>query len=203
MLTPVTVLGPSNRGPQMESDAERAAWNKLNRLMLSGRDFQQALSAATFLIEESDEARGLAGLRRLRCFETNMVVSYARPFSQAYGDVRPLKLSDLDLEMKKGWQDMHERLVRLRNKLFAHSDADAVPMSVTVLNAIMGDGRPDFPFVMPRFDEHLTFTDEEVWLIQDICRQALHATLEKTQTLGIDFRDRFHVHDIDMSIRSD
>lgn len=62
-------------------DAQRAAWNKLNRLMLSGRDFQQALSAATFLYEEMDDARGLPALRRLRCFETNMVVSYARPFS--------------------------------------------------------------------------------------------------------------------------
>lgn len=183
-------------------DAQRAAWNKLNRVMLSGRDFQQALSAATFLYEEMDDARGLPALRRLRCFETNMVVSYARPFSQAHGAVKPLKLSDIYLEMKAGWQEMHERLIRLRNKLFAHSDADIVPMSVTVLNTIMGDGRPDFPFVMPRFDEGLSFTDKEVWLIQDLCRHAIHAALERTQELGIDFKDRFHIHDIDLG-RSD
>ncbi len=183
------------------NDAPRGEWHKLNRLMLSGRDFQQALSAATFLYDEMDDARGLADLRRLRCFETNMVVSYARPFSQAHGTVKPLKLSDLKLEMKAGWQEMHERLIHLRNKLFAHSDADIVPMSVTVLNTIMGDERPDFPFVMPRFEEGLSFTDKEVWLIQDLCRHANHASLERTQELGIDFQDRFHIHHIDPTPR--
>lgn len=181
------------------SDAQLAAWNKLKRLMLSGRDFQQAHSAATFLCEEMEAARGLAALRRLRCFETNVVVSYARPFSQAHGAVKPLRLSDLNLEMKAGWEEMHQRLIRLRNKLFAHSDADIVPMSVTVLNTIMGDERPDFPFVMPRFDEGLSFSDKEVWLIQDLCRHAIHATLVRTQELGIAFKDRFHIHDIDLT----
>ena len=98
---------------------ESEAWHKLNRLLLSRRDFQQALSAATFLYEDMDEARTLPDWRRLRCYETNMVVAYARPFSQAHGPVKRLNLADLAVELSDDERALHARLIDDRNRLYA------------------------------------------------------------------------------------
>lgn len=182
----------------MADDEKSEAWNKLNRLLLSTRDFQQALSAATFLYEEMDEARGLAGFRRLRCFETNMVVAYARPFSQAHGAVKRLKLGDLGIDLTNEEYALHERLIEQRNKLYAHSDADRVPMSVQVMNTIFGGDKADFQFIMPRFEEGCGFDSLEVLRIEMLCGRVLHAALDCAQTIGENFKDRFAVRDIDI-----
>jgi hypothetical protein len=179
---------------------ETAAWNKLNRLLLSTRDFQQALSAATFLCEDMDEARGLAAMRRLRCYETNMVVAYARPFSQAHGPVSRLKLPDLGIELRDDHQALHDRLIEQRNSLYAHSDAEVVPMVVKVMNTIFGGDKPDFQFVMPRFDETCSFTSMEAVTIHDLCSRLLHAALMRAQEIGAEFKDRFASFDIDVRI---
>jgi hypothetical protein len=176
------------------------AWNKLNRLLLSVRDFQQALSAATFLYEEMDDARGLVALRRLRCFETNMVVSYARPFSQAHGPVSRLRLSDLGVELSPEEQGLHDRLIGQRNRLYAHSDAEVVPMSVSVLNTIFGGDKPDFPFIMANFDETCGFESMEVLRVQMLCSRLHHAALKLAQECGAEFKDRFGVVDIDVRL---
>jgi hypothetical protein len=79
----------------------RHTFNKLKRLLISVRDFQEALSAATFLLEEVDESAEypLAEIRRFRCYETAMVIAYARPFSMARGEVGPLKPKDIGLSL--------------------------------------------------------------------------------------------------------
>lgn len=187
-------------GENMASPEETAAWNKLNRVLLSTRDFQQALSAATFLYEDMDEARGLVAMRRLRCYETNMVVAYARPFSQAHGPVSRLKLGDLSVELSDEQQALHARLIEQRNRLYAHSDAEVVPMSVDVMNTIFGGDKADFQFVMPRFDETCSFTDMEVLRVQELCRRLHRAALMAAQTLGADFKDRFASFDIDVRL---
>lgn len=176
-----------------------AAWNKLNRVLLSVRDFQQALSAATFLYEELDDAHGLVAMRRLRCFETNMVVAYARPFSMAHGPVSRLKLTDLAVELDEEHTALHLRLIEQRNRLYAHSDAEIVPMSVGVINAVLGDGRPDFQFVMPKFDETTSFTSLEVLRVQGLCHEVHNAALTAAQELGSNFRDRFAHVEIDLT----
>lgn len=176
-----------------------AAWNKLNRVLLSVRDFQQALSAATFLYDELDDAHGLVAMRRLRCFETNMVVAYARPFSMAHGPVSRLKLTDLAIELDEERTALHQRLIEQRNRLYAHSDAEIVPMSVGVINTIIEEGRPDFQFVMPKFDENTSFTSIEVLRVQDLCHRAHHAALKAAQELGSNFKDRFAHVEIDLT----
>lgn len=54
------------------------------RLLLSLRDISHAASAATFIREDIDfdKSYGRADLRRFMCYETTLVVSYARPFSE-------------------------------------------------------------------------------------------------------------------------
>jgi hypothetical protein len=170
---------------------EVVAWNRLNRLMLSSRDFQQALSAATFLHEDMEDARSLADLRRLRCYETNMVVAYARPFSQAHGPVKRLTLDSLAVELNDTQQDLHKHLIERRNRLYAHSDAEFVPFSVEVWATAMPDERPDFEFVMPKFDEACAFGLLETLEIQELCRKLMHATVLSTQSLKEQFADRF------------
>jgi hypothetical protein len=84
-----------------EEGRTRHAFNKLKRLLISVRDFQEALSAATFLLEEVDQSAkySLAEIRRFRCYETAMVIAYARPFSMAKGEVGPLKPKDTRLSI--------------------------------------------------------------------------------------------------------
>jgi hypothetical protein len=179
------------------TELNQIAWNKLNRILLSSRDFQQALSAATFLYEDMNEASGLVATRRLRCYETNMVVAYARPFSMAHGPIAKLKMSDLEVELTEHHQALHSRLIERRNRLYAHSDAEVVPMSVSVMNTIFGGDKPDFQFVMPHFDETCSFTDFEVRRVQELCGLLLHAALMRAQALGTEFTDRFPPIDID------
>ena len=84
-----------------EAEKSRVS-NKLTRLMISAQDFAQAYSAATFLLEEVDDGERyntLAKMRRFRCYETAMVVAYARPFSMAKGKIGKLKWKDTGLSM--------------------------------------------------------------------------------------------------------
>lgn len=69
----------SNRGTgQQPSESD------LTRILFSMHDFQMSLSALTFLLDEYPEEVGRIELRRIRCYETTMIVSYARPFSMSY-----------------------------------------------------------------------------------------------------------------------
>ena len=54
-------------------DLERLTDSQLRRLVYSAWDFQQALSALTFLIEDCDYDRlhNVLELRRFRCYETS------------------------------------------------------------------------------------------------------------------------------------
>jgi hypothetical protein len=106
-----------------EADPERA-YNRLQRLMISIQDFQIAGSAATFLLEDVDETAGypLAELRRFRCYETTMVIAYARPFSMARGAVMPLIIMTLprfDEGMRFTYAEVERILEKLR--VFVHT----------------------------------------------------------------------------------
>ena len=73
----------TGQSDQRDSDSRQ----KLLRLMMSALDFRHALSAATFLLEDVDWTKSYRSeeLLRFKCYETTMVVSYARPYSQARG----------------------------------------------------------------------------------------------------------------------
>lgn len=119
-----------------EEAQKHLAVNKLTRLMFSSHDFQQALSAATFLLEEVEQSAQypLAEIRRFRCYETAMVIAYARPFSLAKGEVGPLKWKDTGLSMTAAEKSLHAKLIKHRNTVYGHSDAEFVEMRVMVLH---------------------------------------------------------------------
>lgn len=173
------------------SNADEKIYNKLRRLFISQRDFSIANSASVFLLEEVDPSAtyDLAALRRFRCYETTMVVAYARPFSMAKGDVHPLRKSDVGLSRQHAFNPMHERLVSYRNTIFGHSDAEHIGMAVWSITPF--EERPDIAMTIPRFDEGMVFNLDEVEQINTAVREFLSKIVETIMAIEHPFRDRF------------
>lgn len=181
-------------------EAERSrVFNKLTRLMISTQDFQQALSAATFLLEEVDDGERytLAEMRRFRGYETAMVVAYARPFSMAKGEIGPLKWKGTGLSMTEAERSLHRKLINYRNTVYGHSDAEFVEMKVWVLHQPLDHDPGGFDFVMPRFEEGIRFSLPEVRVIHEMLHKLVRALLKEIQKLGAAFKDRFTTIELD------
>lgn len=140
-------------GDKLILNAER----RRRRLLYSLNDFQQAISACSFLYE-CDEAQGYSrtDLRRFRCYETTLVVAYNRPFTQSRGAVPPLTFKMMDLKLSKKRQDLHDRLVEMRNKIMAHSDGELMRMTTQAFDVQMRDGDSPMQFIQTVFDEGIT-----------------------------------------------
>jgi hypothetical protein len=146
------------------------------RLLYSLGDFQLALSAAAFLGELDEDAKySKIELRRFRCYETTAIISYARPFSLSLGNVPRLTLAMTGAQLSDEQQALHERLMRLRNKVVAHSDAEmmrmrshAAPMEI--------DSNFSYVFLHSVFDEGLTFVGMELVALNELLHIVFHST---------------------------
>ncbi len=100
------------------------------RLLYSLGDLQLALSACEFLYEcDPEERYSRIELRRFRCFETTLITAYGRPFSHSDGGVPPLTLKMAGAKLSEQERALHQRLVRMRNKIIAHSDRELMRMT--------------------------------------------------------------------------
>src|ERR1044071_849943 len=115
----------------------------LKRLVISFHDLTEARQFLNKLLGLNAEAPPAAGDTLVRkALETALVVSYARPFSGNRGapdvtrDMPDELLSDLTPEQRR----VHDHIVELRNKEFAHSDAERSDVNVFV--GRWADGRP-------------------------------------------------------------
>lgn len=127
------------------------------RLLYSMKDIQLALSAADFLQECDPEARiSMVELRRYKCYETTAIVSYARPFSESRGGFPKLSLKMIGVRLDEDKKALHEKLLDLRNRTVAHSDAEMMRMAVRFQELNIGNGEK-FPYIRPAFDEGLDF----------------------------------------------
>lgn len=131
MIARANIRGKGMKVTTQEAEKSRV-FNKLTLLMISTQDFAQAYSAAAFLLEEVDDGERytLAERRRFQCYETAMVVAYARPFSMAKGEIGPRKWKDTGLSMTEAERSLHRKLIKYRHTLYAHSDAEFVEMKV-------------------------------------------------------------------------
>ena len=190
---------PQQRGMRVpnEEARKREAFSKLTRLMISAHDFQQALSAATFLVQDFDESaeHPLADLRRFRCYETAMIIAYARPFSMAKGEVRPLRWSDTGLSRTAAEKSLHAKLIKHRNTVYAHSDAEFVRTRVMVMHHYFEHNDVDLSIAMPRFEEGMRFSLAEVNAIQEMLHKLIHSIFHKCQKLGAEFKDQFTTYE--------
>ncbi len=127
------------------------------RLLYSLGDFQLALSAAAFLGDcDHDTKYSKIELRRFRCYETTVIIAYTRPFSQSKGEIPPLTLKMTGAILSGEQKELHRKLVKLRNKVIAHSDAELMRMVSKTLLTTFDDGF-EFVFLQAAFDEGLTF----------------------------------------------
>jgi hypothetical protein len=126
------------------------------RLLYSLGDFQLALSAVAFLTECDPNGKySKVELRRYRCFETALIIAYARPFSRSEGGVPPLTLKMAKAHLTEEQKALHRRLIRMRNKVIAHSDRELMRMTTQAHNLPLRDGEQFFLVEMV-FDEGIT-----------------------------------------------
>lgn len=138
---------------------------ELLRVLISLQDFQLSLSALTFLSEEYPEKATKVELRRIRCFETTMVVSYSRPFSKSEGRLPKFKFEQVGFTPSIEEEALHTELRNLRNKRFAHSDIKTMRMHSTTFDV------SGFNFPHLTFDEKLHFTNKQVAEIEVYLRR--------------------------------
>jgi hypothetical protein len=88
------------------------------------------------------------------CFETALIVSYSRPFSESSDGVPVLSYKTLGIKLSPFTRALHEELMSKRNTIFAHSDPDKVEFaSPVVLKFERTDGSPFTIISPPRFHE--------------------------------------------------
>jgi hypothetical protein len=99
------------------SDLER----RLKALILAGLDMTDVIETATYLLGESEDARGHDGgvpWRVRKTLEAGLVVSYARPFTQSKGLVTLSCAPGLSDDLR----GTHDDLLDQRKTVYAHTD---------------------------------------------------------------------------------
>ena len=148
----------------------------LIRVIYSAWDIQQALSALMFLLEDCDfKARyNPVELRRFRCYEANMVISFARPFEKTSGR-STLGLKTVGIELTDREKQLKAMLLNVRRKIIAHSDEEMMHFKSYTFKIF-----EDTEVVMPHIihDEGLNF-EENVLLEFELFFAALKENLLK------------------------
>lgn len=141
---------------------------QLERAIYSLWDFQQALSALTFLFEDCDfeKCYSKVELRRFRCYETTLIISIARPFEQSRNGTT-LALRAIEVLLDKFEQSLVSRVTRLRQKIIAHSDEEEMHFRSGTFPVL--DGTINFPEL--RFDEALHLKQEELMQLEILLRK--------------------------------
>lgn len=140
-----------------------------HRTIYSGWDFQQALSALTFLIQECeyDKSYSCVDLRRFKCFETTLIVSFSRPFKTGRGREQ-LDLSKVGFEFTSEETKLKDKLLRLRDKVVSHSDEEEMEYRTYSIKPF-----DDHDVRMPvsQFQEALYLEETEIYKIQELLRR--------------------------------
>lgn len=120
-------------------------------------DFRLALSAADFLCEaDANERYDIETLRRFRCYEQTAIISYARPFTQSKGGFPSLSLKMCDVTLSTNEKELHERVLKLRNKMVAHSDPEMMNFASSTFDMSEVVGKKHFA-LFSKHDEGLQF----------------------------------------------
>ena len=133
---------------------------QLTRAIQSCGDFQQALSALTFLSDECDYSAlyVTAELRRFQCYENSAIVAFARPFEVSRGRTA-LGLRALGVRLSPAEEQLQSKLLELRRKVIAHSDDESMHFKISTLTPF-----EDSPVMLPvlQFHESLHLDAAEV-----------------------------------------
>lgn len=144
-----------------------------HRTIYSSWDFQQALSALTFLWEECDfeQQYSRVQLRKFRCFETTAIVSFSRPFKVGRGR-KQLDLSAVGFDFSEGEEDLKNKILRLRDKIVSHSDEEEMEYQ-TYSFRVFDDSDLRMPVAI--FRESLYLTEDEHRAFEELLHRIMHA----------------------------
>lgn len=147
-----------------------------HRIIYSSWDFQQALSALTFLFEECEFEKlySKVELRKFRCFETTVIVSFSRPFKVGRGR-QTLALSKIGFNFTKDEKKLKDKLLRLRDKVVSHSDEKEMEYR-TYSFPLFDDSELRMPVAL--FRETLYLSEEEYWQIEKLLHRLIRAIAE-------------------------
>lgn len=191
----------------MHESLRNAEFKKLSRIILAGRDFQESLSAITFMLEEMDpqekETYTLPELRRLRCYETTAIVAYVRAFNSQRGGKRdPFSFEDINLNLNQDEHGLHAKLVGFRDEIYAHSDADTADYNASIGEFEIRDGEV-LRFMRPQHFEGTRLRWNEYRIFERLTQKARQACDQKMSTLSINHKDKFKVFSHKMSSARD
>lgn len=160
-------------------------------------DFQQSLSALTFLIEDCDLKSNYtkAELRRLKCYESQIIISFCRPFTQSQGGSQ-LSLKRIQATLSADEIKLKEDLIHLRNKIIAHSDSEEMHYKGTVIKI---NGNPEINAPLLIFDEELLLSSCQIKSLELLLRKFISAITEYTFVLCKSHPELFETYKIPTS----
>ena len=168
----------------MDEKADKVEY--LKRLMIGHADIQMALSAITFLSEiDPNEKFNKIILRRMKCYEIAFVSAYSRAFTKnSGGKYGALSRKKLRVKYSERETQLHEKILKIRNKIYAHSDGDFAVVRMDMFDIEIRPGETmSFPHL--QFDEGMHFVDSaDRGDIQTMLHAVMHAIFEQATNLG-------------------
>ena len=165
---------------------------QLNRVIQSCGDFQQSLSALTFLSEECDYAArySTAELRKFQCYENTAIVAFARPFEAARGRI-VLGLRAVGVRLNAAEEQLKSKIIGLRRKVVAHSDDERMHFKISTMQPFQ-----DSPVTLPilLFQESLRLESNEVEELQTLLCKLVRGLAESLFALAQSQPERLNVY---------
>jgi hypothetical protein len=132
---------------------------QLVRAIYSSWDFQQALSALTFLLHDCDfdKKYDKVSLRRFMCYESTLIISMARPFETTRSGTT-IGLRALEIKLTINEKALLRKITDLRGTIVAHSAEEAMHFRSSTFPVL--DGEFNFPHF--QFNEGLHLEKKEL-----------------------------------------
>ncbi|TNE65150.1 MAG: hypothetical protein EP335_06290 [Alphaproteobacteria bacterium] len=158
-----------------------------------------ALSAADFLLGyDEQEKYCIEDLRRFKCFETTLVISYARPFSNTRGRFPRFSFDLIGMQLDSRQQACHNELIELRDGAFAHSDKRMMQMSSAFLTIESIGNKEPVNFSLLRWVERPLIVGEKlhmtIELIKAVIRHIVSSEFPKMQSNPEDYTFHLDYH---------
>lgn len=145
---------------------------QLTRVIQSCGDFQQALSALTFLLEEWDYGAKYSKVerRKFQCYKNAAIVAFARPFKVGRGRMT-LGLHAVGVRLTTAEEKLKDKIIDLRDKVVAHSDDERMHFKISTMQPF-----DDSPLAIPAlvFQESLRLDPAEVDELEALLHKLIH-----------------------------
>ena len=160
-------------------------------------DFQQALSALTFLLEECDlnSTYNKIQIRRFKCYESQAIISFCRPFAQSKNGSQ-LSLKRIQLTLSTDESKLKEDILHLRNKIVAHSDSEEMHYKGVLID-IEDSLKLKAPLLI--FDEGLHLSLKQIQNLELLLRKLMSAITEYTFILSKSYPELFETYKVPAS----